>query len=328
VRGDRVDYDPYASSRFTVAVGAIDNLDQRSLYSEPGASLLVVSQSDRDLNTSSDPAIWTTTAPAGYVSSFGGTSAACPLVAGAVALMLDANPALTWRDVQHVLLRSARICSPANTGWSANGAGRLVNHEFGFGAVDAGAAAALAAGWVNVDPVIELTSGALDVGGPIPNNSTPGLTRAFTVQENIAVEHVEVVLNVAHTFVGDLRVTLTSPSGTQSVFAQPRDDATDNYTNFVFTSVRCWDEHSAGAWTLTISDERPGDAGTWSNWRLNVYGTELFCPADYNHDHIANSQDLFDFLTKFFMGSADFNQDGVTNSADFFAFCHAFFAGC
>jgi subtilisin family serine protease len=33
-------------------------------------------------------------------STFSGTSAAAPMAAGAVALMLDANPALGWRDVQ------------------------------------------------------------------------------------------------------------------------------------------------------------------------------------------------------------------------------------
>lgn len=33
-------------------------------------------------------------------TSFGGTSAAAPMVAGVVALILEANPRLTWRDVQ------------------------------------------------------------------------------------------------------------------------------------------------------------------------------------------------------------------------------------
>jgi hypothetical protein len=54
------------------------------------------------------------------------------------------------------------------------------------------------------------------------------------------------------------------------------------------------------------------------------------CPADFNCDAAANSQDFFDFLTSFFAlaPSADFNGDGVINSQDFFDFLTAFFAGC
>ena len=43
-----------------------------------------------------------------YTSRFNGTSAAAPIATGVVALMLEANPNLTWRDVQEILVRSAR----------------------------------------------------------------------------------------------------------------------------------------------------------------------------------------------------------------------------
>lgn len=43
-----------------------------------------------------------------YTSRFNGTSAAAPMVSGVVALMLEANPNLSWRDVQEILVRSAR----------------------------------------------------------------------------------------------------------------------------------------------------------------------------------------------------------------------------
>jgi hypothetical protein len=52
------------------------------------------------------------------------------------------------------------------------------------------------------------------------------------------------------------------------------------------------------------------------------------CACDWNHDHILNSQDFFDFVTSFFAGSADFNNDNITNSQDFFDFLNCFFAGC
>jgi hypothetical protein len=66
-------------------------------------------------------------------------------------------------------------------------------------------------------------------------------------------------------------------------------------------------------------------------WGRFLVGTApRTCPADFNHDGLANSQDFFDFLTAFFSGApaADFNHDGATNSQDFFDFLTAFFAGC
>lgn len=54
------------------------------------------------------------------------------------------------------------------------------------------------------------------------------------------------------------------------------------------------------------------------------------CPADFNADGAANSQDFFDFLNAFFTNDprADVNADGFVNSQDFFEFIPVFFAGC
>lgn len=54
------------------------------------------------------------------------------------------------------------------------------------------------------------------------------------------------------------------------------------------------------------------------------------CPADFNADGAANSQDLFDFLGAFFAAApaADFNTDLAIDSQDFFDFLVAFFGGC
>ena len=79
-----------------------------------------------------------------YTTGFGGTSASAPLVTGVIALMLEANPSLTWRDVQHILVRTAVKNDPLDDGWSYNAAGYHVNHKFGFGRVDAAAAVNLA----------------------------------------------------------------------------------------------------------------------------------------------------------------------------------------
>src|SRR5690606_22059843 len=130
--GDNVNADGYANSRYTIAVAASTNYGTRASYSEYGSPLLVNAPSH------GGSAAITTTAygSTGCNTSFGGTSSAAPLVAGVVALMLEANPSLTWRDVQHILVQTAEKNAPGDSGWFNNGAGLHFNHAFGFGRVD------------------------------------------------------------------------------------------------------------------------------------------------------------------------------------------------
>ena len=107
--------------------------------------------------------------------------------------------------------------------------------------------------------------------------------------ERLRVETVEVVLNVSHLNRGDLRVVLTSPSGTESVLADVHADPGDHYNNWVFTSKRNWDELSQGTWTLKVTDQA-GNAvgGTFNSWALNIYGTT---PDHSVHYVVVNSSD-------------------------------------
>ena len=92
-----------------------------------------------------------------YRDDFGGTSSAAPAVSGVAALVRQANPDLTWRDVKLVLAETARKNDPANPGWEdgarmyglATGSYHF-NHEYGFGVVDAAAAVELAKSWTNL----------------------------------------------------------------------------------------------------------------------------------------------------------------------------------
>jgi hypothetical protein len=73
-----------------------------------------------------------------YRSDFSGTSASTPMASGAVALMLAANRALTWRDVRLILAATARKNDPDNTdpdlGWvTGTGGRRDFSPLYGFG---------------------------------------------------------------------------------------------------------------------------------------------------------------------------------------------------
>lgn len=269
---DRVEYDPYASSRLTLAIGAIGDSDYRSWYNEKGSSMTVVAHSNGN-----NRGIYTTAYP-GYTSSFGGTSSASPLGAGIVALLLEANPTLSWRDVTGVLIESARMCDGGNGNWAVNAAGHDVNINYGFGAIDATAAVQLAQSWTNLPAEMSTSSGVVAVNQSIPDNDTNGLTRTVNISQDMSIESVELKLNAAHTYVGDLHVTLTAPSGKISVLTHVRPDPTDDYNNFIFTSLRHWDESSQGDWTVRVSDRDPGTTGTWEDFTLTVYGNDPLPP--------------------------------------------------
>ncbi len=266
---DNVNFDGYANHRGIVSVAAITNSAVRSSYSERGAPNLVAAYSNGgSLGI-------TTTSSGGYTSSFGGTSSASPLAAGVIGLMLQANPNLTWRDVQHVLVNSAEKIDPANSDWVVNGAGHDVNHFYGYGGIDATAATALAASWSNVAPEVTATTGTINVNQPIPNLNTTGISHSVPVTDAIKLETVEIVFNATHTARGQLQVILTSPSGTESVLATTRSDTGDNFNNWVFTTKRCWDEDARGTWTIKVIDAAGADTGTFNSYKLNFYGTQL-----------------------------------------------------
>jgi len=281
---DNSNYDGYANSIYTIAVGAFDSQSRQAWYSEPGANLVITSPSSGDA-----PALGKTTTDRtgadGYVagdyeSDFGGTSSATPTAAGVVALMLEANPNLGWRDVQEIFMRSAKKVNPSDTDWKTLVAPANINHnhKFGAGLVDATAAVNLATGWTNLSAQLKRTVAQTGLSVAIPNQNTTGITREFVVlaQDNLRVEHVTVTVSITHTARGNLKVTLTSPSGTISRLAEVHSDSGDNYSGWTFMTVRNWGENAAGTWRLKISDESGTSnttGGTLTSATMEVYGS-------------------------------------------------------
>jgi subtilisin-like proprotein convertase family protein len=327
--GDRVEYDPYASHRYTLAIGSVGDLDYRASYNETGSSMLVVTHS-----SGNNRGTWTTTSGSGYTSSFGGTSSASPLGAGAVALMLEANPNLTYRDVQHILINSARKCDDENGLWTTNGAGHDINLNYGFGAIDIEQSVLMAEDWVNVGPEIMVDSGVQNVDASVPDNNSSGLTRSVMIDDNILVESVELILNIDTTYVGDLEIVLTSPDGTDSLLAVERSDSNDNYVDYIFTTHRSWDEESAGEWSVRVADLDSGVTAFWDDYQIKIYGTELAggcSPADIAEPFdTLDVFDVFAFLDLFNASdpAADLVADGVFDIFDVFAYLDTFNAGC
>lgn len=301
---DNICLDGYASSRYTIAVGASGADGKYSFYSEPGSTMLINAPSNYGSCGSGVTAGITTTDLTGtngyntasgtsgdYTNNtgaigFGGTSSATPLAAGCIALMLEANPNLGWRDVQGILIDSTTLNDNGDGGWVQNGSGRFYNPSYGFGRVNASNAVALASTWVNYGPENLITSTAVP-NLAIPDFNVTGVSSTININapSNFVVEHVEVVFNATHTWRGDIRAVLTGPSGISSLMMQQRGgDSTDNYVNQLATTVAHWGENATGNWRLTLSDSFAQDTGTFDSWQLKIYGhlTESITPAETN----------------------------------------------
>ncbi|NLE36511.1 MAG: S8 family serine peptidase, partial [Pirellulaceae bacterium] len=289
-----------ASLRQTIAVAAIGAHGTYADYSNPGASLLVSGHSSWGYDSQNDAVdgIVTTdrTGEDGYnetgtgelprdflpdidyTSTFGGTSSATPLVSGVIALMLEANPGLTYRDVQHILVETASLNDPDNLDWTQNAAGYHVNHNYGFGAIDAAAAVDLAFEWENVSEEITTGSGIVMVNTAIPDGGSTGVRSSVTLGDSVEkVEWAEVTVDIDHSSPADLEIVLISPDGTRSVLAESSSVASwyiyGDYNYWTLTSARHWGEASEGEWTLEVRDLLGGDSGTLRSWELNVFGT-------------------------------------------------------
>ena len=271
---DNINYDGLANSRFTIAVGAVDHNGKHAAYSEPGAALMVVAPGSGDgvFLSGTDLQGLHGDSCGDCQNQINGTSASAALVSGVIALMIEANPNLTWRDVQHVLTQSAVKNDPINSQWTKNGAGLFIHPQYGFGMIDAEAAVKKAQTWSTVKPSSFIPYKKL-VNQSIPDNNLSGIVSTINVDAQTAftLEHVEVVFNALHEYRGQLEIILTSPSGTRSVLAEPHSDPGENYTSWKFMSVRNWGEEIQGQWTLSVMDKQAGHNGTFQSWELILY---------------------------------------------------------
>ena len=225
-------------------VAALASHAQRSHYSNYGTGIGVCAPSNNvhEYRRMQVTGLGITTARGTQITSitdtFGGTSSATPLVAGIAALVISAHPGLTALEVIGVLKQTAAKnlntdpypkTPPApfnmDTSWDispaapfANGAFQNINSPdgtwspwFGHGCVDAQAAVAEA---IRLRPPTQQgLRRASSPGLVIPDNLATGVRDSIAFTEAGRVAQMSVSVDIGHSFMGDLVVTLASPSG-------------------------------------------------------------------------------------------------------------------
>ena len=283
--GGNVNYDwGFTHSRRVVSVAAVGHDGTIADYSTPGAAILVGATSSD--GASSEEATTTTDIQAGvgyrdfdYTDGFNGTSSAAPVVSGVIALMLEANPNLTYRDAQHILVKSASRQGLTPTTFAANQSGREFSHDFGFGLVNAGGAVNLATNWEPVGPELLVSTGVISASTAIAEHATNYTESTVTVSPQIRVESVEVIVNATHAQKGELDIELQhvgSTTTTSTLALNRSNDNTADYSNYIFHSRAHFGEDSSGTWKLRLRDSTiNGTTGTLDDWTLRIYGTEM-----------------------------------------------------
>ena len=289
-----------------IAVSACSSLNRKSAYSNWGANISVSAPSNN-----APPGIWfretgyigtapqvtaflpgrgifTTDQlgelgynPDDFTRTFGGTSSACPVVAGVAGLIISANPDLTAQEVKQILQQSAdkvvdtdpdpqlglRMGTYANNGHS---------QWFGYGKVNAFKAVQRAQRKLGEGGAVSRRiTASNNLGAAIPDNDKDGLDSTISVRERGTIKDIQVTVDITHEFLGDIEVNLIAPNG-KKVLLQSRTLGGRNqlkatyYLESTPALKQLLQQITNGIWRLRVIDHVLGDTGRLNGWSLSL----------------------------------------------------------
>lgn len=310
--GDDCNADGYTNSLYTLTVSGSTRAGYPPEYAETCAATFVSTYSgDADevfeAEEEEDQVSGIVTTDTGGVctESFRGSSVSAAMVAGVCALAIDANPELTWRDMQHLMVRAAAPHNPLPTQWSTNGVGTMYSHYFGFGSLDAGKMVEMARGWRSVPPAFRCRLQAALHDLPLEAGRRHVLPLSARGCQVVQTEHVQVNVSISARSRGQVEVVLESPSGTKSTLLprRPLDLSPYGIHNHPMLTVHMWGEDPRGTWKLHVIYHGDGilhhfggkrlinTTNTLHNWTLIIYGMEVSIDrAEQQHYHYNASQ--------------------------------------
>ena len=281
------------SNRYAITVAGLKHDNTHADYSSPGSNVLVSGYSGNYYNDS--PTIGTTTVMGtstnsgnvntqttwdedsnkNYTFMMNGTSAATATVSGVLALVLEACPDLTWRDVRYLIATQAQQIDTTNSSWVQNAAGHWHSIDYGFGLINAeGMINACTTTYNNLPRELSL-SASRSFNMPITDMQTKSF--GIDIADDIKVEWVEVTIDNDSSYASDYRVELISPSDTRTTLITETRESPSYYGNwmdggFRLSSAAFLGESSTGTWRIEMTDKLLYDSGTLKNIKIKIYG--------------------------------------------------------
>ncbi len=280
---ESVDNDGYASYQKVIAVAACNDYGTRSAYSDFGNAVWCAFPSNNG-DSSQTTGIWTTdrTGVLGYNSGsrnlgdtggnytneFGGTSSSCPGAAGVAALILARNPNLRWDEVRDIIKRCCDRIDPAGGKYDANGRSPF----YGYGRINALKAVELA------KPPQTSPISRFQAVQDVSINDLQTSTLSVAIANTTPLKSIKVNVDIEHTYIGDLVVTLLPPVqiGILPIILHDRQGgATDNikttYDEVNTPKLAAFKGKSPqGTWTLEVADKANEDTGKIRSLTIEV----------------------------------------------------------
>jgi len=245
-----------------------------------------------------------------YNSTSRGLSPATAMVSASIALILETNPNLNWRQVKFILAKTAKqidIDSEdisielqngnyiAQNGWITNSEGYKFHNRYGFGKVD-------------IDKAIELTKKiknnpkdfdmkvwrikekSQSVNKKIPKSDKNGLTTSINNGNSMVIEAIKITLSLKYEgatskddyYTGDIAIELTSPKGTKHIILSPYSiqsagkykeiSLVKKIKDLKLISNAFYQEKSSGKWSLKIVNVNKEHTITLENWKITFCG--------------------------------------------------------
>lgn len=292
---DNCNCDGYASSIYTITIAGVTYEGFMPSYSERCSATLASTFSSGHKSTG----IVTSDLHNGCTLHHTGTSASAPTAAGIIALTLEANSKLTWRDIQYLIIHTSDSFKLKAKDWQKNGNGKIFSHNYGFGLMNAGRMVEWALKWPLVEPqlnfklIYQFNTDHLikrkktfsffiaknDQIKQTIDNALIQIYKPFITVLNETkltyLEHVISHISLEGGIRGKIKINLISPFNTTSNLLELRrkDMSRKGFDAWPFMSVYYWGETLYGLWRLEIINLSNQDI-ILKKWHLEFFGVE------------------------------------------------------
>jgi subtilisin-like proprotein convertase family protein len=128
---------------------------------------------------------------------------------------------------------------------------------------------------MDLDTSTQVVQGEAIPALSIPDNDPTGVSSSITVAQSGSAQRIKVAVDIAHTFIGDLRVELVSPSGQQALlhdrFGGGEDNLIRTYDSLLQPALAALiGQPIQGNWELRVKDMAGRDIGKFNRWTLEL----------------------------------------------------------